>query len=239
MKLKHFLRPLDASFSTPIAARTLLRSFFVVLLSLFGGFGVYLSSCFEREVSQRRGYMSAAVLEAQRFFTGHEVLLKSLSLSAVPYGLNGIALPESLPGETQWVLGQGADAWSLWLTDREFSYLHESQINLLYVKAGAAEHVERLTQSTGRQLPIDQGILSQLKALVMGEYWFNTTPILVLAQSASLYLFTLLDKRDPLGIAAHTVSAKQGGVLYPALHFARTTRLQLFLKVQGMRGGKV
>ena len=205
MKLKQFFRPLDASFSTSIAARTLLRSFFVaLLLSLFGGFYVYLNSSFEREISQRRGYMSAAILEAQRFFTGHEILLKSLSLSAVPYGLTGIAPPDALPGETQLVLGQGAAAWSLWLTDRELNYLHDDQINLLYVKAGAAEHVERLTQSTHHQLPIDQDILSQLKVLersplpVMGEYWFNATPNLVLAQSTSLYLFTLLDKRDPL-----------------------------------------
>ena len=84
MKLKQFFRPLDASFSTSIAARTLLRSFFVaLLLSLFGGLYVYVNSSFDREISKRRGYMSGAILEAQRFFTGHEILLKNLSLSAV------------------------------------------------------------------------------------------------------------------------------------------------------------
>ena len=84
MKLKHFFRPQDASFSTSIAARTLLRSFFVaLLLSLLGGLYVYINSSFDREISQRRGYMSGAILEAQRFFTGHEMLLKNLSLAAV------------------------------------------------------------------------------------------------------------------------------------------------------------
>ena len=124
MKLKQFFRPLDASFSTPIAARVLLRSFFVaLLLSLFGGLYVYINSSFDREISQRRGYMSGAILEAQRFFTGHEMLLKNLSLAAVRNSPASTAAPAELTDEVELTLGEGAHSWSLWQTRREFEHL--------------------------------------------------------------------------------------------------------------------
>ena len=108
MKLKHFFRPQDASFSTSIAARTLLRSFFVaLLLSLLGGLYVYINSSFDREISQRRGYMSGAILEAQRFFTGHEMLLKNLSLAAVRNKPVSPAAPMELADEVEMTLGEG------------------------------------------------------------------------------------------------------------------------------------
>ena len=122
MKLKHFFRFQDASFSTSIAARTLLRSFFVaLLLSLFGGLYVYVNSSFDREISKRRGYMSGAILEAQRFFTGHEILLKNLSLSAVRN--TTIGLP-ALPLTDTWHVW--SDTWPLkvmvfWLAANEIA----------------------------------------------------------------------------------------------------------------------
>ena len=204
MKLKQFFRPLDASFSTSIAARTLLRSFFVaLLLSLFGGLYVYLNSSFDREISQRRGYMSGAILEAQRFFTGHEILLKNLSLSAVRNSKPAVLEPEEDSDEFQLVLGEGAHSWSLWQTSRELDYLRRKKINLLYVRAGSVVQAERLTQTTLNPVAVDQDVLRQLKALehsqvsVVGEHWFNATPNLVLTENSALYLFTLLDKRDP------------------------------------------
>ena len=204
MKLKQFFRPLDASFSTSIAARTLLRSFFVaLLLSLFGGLYVYLNSSFDREISQRRGYMSGAILEAQRFFTGHEILLKNLSLSAVRNSKPAVLEPEEDSDEFQLVLGEGAHSWSLWQTSRELDYLRRKKINLLYVRAGSVVQAERLTQTTLNPVAVDQDVLRQLKALehsqasVAGEHWFNATPNLVLTENSALYLFTLLDKRDP------------------------------------------
>ena len=204
MKLKQFFRPLDASFSTPIAARVLLRSFFVaLLLSLFGGLYVYINSSFDREISQRRGYMSGAILEAQRFFTGHEMLLKNLSLAAVRNSPASTAAPAELTDEVELTLGEGAHSWSLWQTRREFEHLRKENINLLYVKAGPDAQAERLTRHTLQPIPVDQNVLRQLKALetlqapVKGEYWFNATPNLVIADSPVLYLFTLLDDRDP------------------------------------------
>lgn len=128
MKLKQFFRPLDASFSTSIAARTLLRSFFVaLLLSLFGGLYVYVNSSFDREISKRRGYMSGAILEAQRFFTGHEILLKNLSLSAVRNTRSAPPEVQADSDEFQLVLGQGAHSWSLWQTSRERDDLRVSK----------------------------------------------------------------------------------------------------------------
>ena len=127
MKLKQFFRPLDASFSTSIAARTLLRSFFVaLLLSLFGGLYVYVNSSFDREISKRRGYMSGAILEAQRFFTGHEILLKNLSLSAVRNNKTVTLDVQEDSDEFLLVLGQGAHSWSLWQTSRELDDLRVS-----------------------------------------------------------------------------------------------------------------
>ena len=204
MKLKQFFRPLDASFSTSIAARTLLRSFFVaLLLSLFGGLYVYVNSSFDREISKRRGYMSGAILEAQRFFTGHEILLKNLSLSAVRNTRPAPPEAQADSDEFQLVLGQGAHSWSLWQTSRELDYLRSQKINLLYVKAGNALQAERLTQAALNPVAVNQDVLRQLKALehsqatVTGEHWFNATPNLVMTESSALYLFTLLDKRDP------------------------------------------
>ncbi len=204
MKLKQFFRPLDASFSTSIAARTLLRSFFVaLLLSLFGGLYVYVNSSFDREISERRGYMSGAILEAQRFFTAHEMLLKNISLAAVRNSSATNAVSPEWADEIELTLGEGAHSWSLWQTLRESEYLRKKNINLLYVRAGPRGQAERLTHNTLQPLPIDESILRQLKALehsqepVKGEYWFNATPNLVIADSAVLYLFTLLDERDP------------------------------------------
>ena len=204
MKFKQFFRPVDARFSTSIAARILLRSFFVaLLLSLFAGLYVYLSSSFDREISQRRGYMSAAILEAQRFFTGHEILLKSLGLSAVRNEVKPETEPVVVPDEVRLILGEGERTWSLRQTQRELNYLRDHKINLLYVKAGVTLQADRLTQSLLQPLPVDQDVLRQLKALeqssmpVNGEYWFNATPNLALVDSTSLYLFTLLDDRYP------------------------------------------
>ncbi|MFH6565289.1 ATP-binding protein [Pseudomonas kulmbachensis] len=204
MKLKHFFRPQDASFSTSIAARTLLRSFFVaLLLSLLGGLYVYINSSFDREISQRRGYMSGAILEAQRFFTGHEMLLKNLSLAAVRNKPVSPAAPMELADEVEMTLGEGMHSWSLWQTRRELEYLREENINLLYVKAGSDAQAVRLTRYTLQPIPVDQNVLRQLKELektpmpVKGEYWFNATPNFVIADSPVLYLFTLLDQRDP------------------------------------------
>lgn len=194
MKLKQFFRPLDASFSTSIAARTLLRSFFVaLLLSLFGGLYVYVNSSFDREISKRRGYMSGAILEAQRFFTGHEILLKNLSLSAVRNTRPAPPEAQADSDEFQLVLGQGVHSWSLWQTSRELDYLRSQKINLLYVKAGSALQAERLTQAALNPVAVNQDVLRQLKALehsqatVTGEHWFNATPNLVMTESSALY----------------------------------------------------
>jgi hypothetical protein len=70
MKLKHFLQPLDSSFSTPKAARKLLRLFALALvLGVYVGAYSYLRAALNEEISLRRSYMNEAISDAQSFLS--------------------------------------------------------------------------------------------------------------------------------------------------------------------------
>lgn len=204
MKLKQFFHPLDTSFSTSIVARILLRLFFLALqLSLLGGLYVYLSSSFDREVTQRRSYMNAAILHAQRFFTGHEVLLRSLSLSTVR-DTHLTQAVQTLPAvETHIHLGTTSNAWSLWLTPRALTDLRKNKINLLYIQAGPNPLVTRLTPSGLYSQAVASEVLEKLERMeqsffpAKGQYWLSAAENLAIGESGLLYLFSLLDERDP------------------------------------------
>ncbi len=82
MKLRQFIHPLDPSFSTPKAARKLLHLFAIALVMRVYAFAFsYLNSTLSDEISRRRGYMNAAISDAQRFFVSRQTLLTTLGLN--------------------------------------------------------------------------------------------------------------------------------------------------------------
>lgn len=204
MKPKLFFSPLNTSFSTSTAAKVLLRLFFIVLqLSIIGGLYVYLSSNFDTEVAQRRSYMNTAILHAQRFFTGHEVLLRSLSLSAVRDSDPNQEIKNPPCAKTKIHLGTRSNGWSILLTTRALKHLQNSKISLLYVEAGPNPQVTRLTQSGLHSHAVANEVLEklerkeQLPVPANGQYWLSAAENLVIAESGVLYLFSLLDESDP------------------------------------------
>ena len=100
MKLKHFLQPLDSSFSTPKAARKLLRLFALALvLGVYVGAYSYLRAALSEEISLRRSYMNEAVSDAQSFFVSRQTLLKSLGLSTVRHSAAPMGNLNQVPAE--------------------------------------------------------------------------------------------------------------------------------------------
>lgn len=93
MKFKQFFRPVDARFSTSIAARILLRSFFVaLLLSLFAGLYVYLSSSFDREIGGLKEQVQQSVNFSEH--ANHETGHSRLRNIVTTWRLNEPSLPD-------------------------------------------------------------------------------------------------------------------------------------------------
>ena len=115
MKLKHFLQPLDSSFSTPKAARKLLRLFALALvLGVYVGAYSYLRAALNEEISLRRSYMNEAISDAQSFFVSRQTLLKSLGLSTVRHVTPPVGNLNNVPAEELHItLGEAGNIWSL------------------------------------------------------------------------------------------------------------------------------
>lgn len=204
MRFKQLFQPADASFSTPKAARKLLRLFALVLqFALFSALYAYLISSFEDEVSLRRGYLSGSISVAQRFFTGNEVLLRNLSLSAVRNRGVQETIPTVSDEELHVRLGRGEVFWSLWLTERKLDYLRQNKISLLYVEAGSKPQILHLPGARQEERVVPQSVLQKLEQLTSqglppeGELWLHDTSSRAPESGSSLYLFSLLDEREP------------------------------------------
>ncbi|MGF6094445.1 ATP-binding protein [Pseudomonas sp. 18175] len=201
MKLKHFLQPLDSSFSTPKAARKLLRLFALALvLGVYVGAYSYLRAAFNEEISLRRSYMNEAISDAQSFFVSRQTLLKSLGLSTVRHLTPPKGNLNEVPAEEVHItLGEAGNIWSLWLTRRMLDYLQSNQVNLIYVAQRAEPVVERLFTVAATPGDVPEPVLRRLMAVDTGnvsvsdELWLTEQSQL----DSPLYIFTRLDERNP------------------------------------------
>ncbi|MBY8945198.1 response regulator [Pseudomonas sp. SH10-3B] len=201
MKLKHFLQPLDSTFSTPKAARKLLRLFALALvLGVYAGAYSYLRAAFSEEISLRRSYMNEAISDAQSFFVSRQTLLKSLGLSTVRHVTAPVGNLNNVPAEEVHItLGEAGNIWSLWLTRRLLDYLETNQVNLIYVAQRAQPAVERLFTVRAAPEAVPEPVLQRLMAVDTGkvsvsdELWLTEQSRL----DSPLYIFTRLDDRSP------------------------------------------
>ncbi|MGC5698923.1 response regulator [Pseudomonas sp. NFXW11] len=201
MRLKSYLPQINPLFSSPEAARRLLRVVaLIVLIGMLGAVYNFLRSSVNHELSQRRGYMSSAIAEAQAFFTTREALLESLSLSAVHQSRLASSLDSNSNPAEEVLLQLGAPGeqqWGVWLTRRMRDYLHSKKLNLLYVHGGQQLQVQRLFDTQGETSPLSAALLARLASVEPDE--IDAGEELWLMDPASpnprLYIFTRLDER--------------------------------------------
>mgnify|MGYP001582487501 CR=1 FL=1 len=197
MKLKQFLQPADAYFSTPKAARRLLRLFAQLLvLGMVVGATISISSIFNSEISRRQGYMSDAIANARVFFTQREALLNWLVLSAVN---NAARAEEADSTDDLYVeLGRTPQSVGLHLTGKMIGFFNDNRINLIHV----AEEGNQAAYSI-KTLSFDSSIpASILKRLQAFDEQASDAPrqLWLSDQNASpprLYLFGRVDMRRP------------------------------------------
>ncbi|MQA54459.1 ATP-binding protein [Pseudomonas piscis] len=202
MRLKSYLHQINPLFSSPEAARRLLRVVALIfLIVLLGAVYNFLRSTLNNELSQRRGYMSSAITEAQAFFTTREALLESLSLATVyqPLPITADLTPSNDSSEEIHLrLGShGEQQWGIWLTQRMRDHLKHKQLTLLYVQAGPQPEVQQLFSPHHETANLPRPLLARLSSLTpdevpMGdELWLTDHS----SGAARLYIFTRLDER--------------------------------------------
>ncbi|AXM98219.1 response regulator [Pseudomonas plecoglossicida] len=184
MKLKQFLLPSDACFSTPKAARRLLRLFAqLMVLGALAGAVMTVGCVLNAEVSRRQGYMADAIIDTRVFFTQREALLRSLALLAV-----------KLPGDAT----EGS-AGRVLLSERTLEFLRQYRVNLLQVSGRSGRHAAYLSMGLPFTLPLSDDIVRRLRTYDVDSP-FVTQGIWLADHSSSrarLYLFTLLDRHRP------------------------------------------
>lgn len=167
MKLKQFLQPLDAGFSTPSAARKLLRMLSCALMfCLLCSLAFALSMAFNHEVSLRRRTMNAAMYEAQLYLSHRESLIDHLSRNVMPVSVGRTLVGEALSRGQEHVptilslnAGQG-----LLLSARDLAELQDKRLGLLYVvEAGARPVVDRLIPTGMPESPLPVAVLEALR----------------------------------------------------------------------------
>ncbi len=258
MRLKSYLHQINPLFSSPEAARRLLRVVALIfLIGLLGAVYNFLRSSINNELSQRRSYMSSAIAEAQTFFTSREALLESLSLSAVHKSRQNPNYESSSDPneEIHLQLGPpGEHQWGVWLTQRMRDYLKSKQLNLLYVHDGEQPHVQRLFSTQPEAAYLPSLMLAKLASLNPAQIppgqqlWLMDHS----SNTARLYIFTRLDERYlnsgwlGLEMEGSSVSAalsdqsagdfmmfnSQGGLI-----FSSTPSAQLSEEVRQVQGG--
>ncbi|WP_433766392.1 ATP-binding protein [Pseudomonas putida] len=196
MKLKQFLQPADVYFSTPKAARRLLRLFAQLLvLGMIVGAIITVGSVFNSEISRRQGYMSDAITNARVFFTQREVLLRCLVLSAANASSE---INETDPVQS----GTGAGApgeFDLYLSDRITDFLRQNRINLVFVAQRPDSRPGYVSQSFTPTAPISADIVRRLRSFngqVPGtaqEVWLSDQA----SKPARLYVFAPVDTHRP------------------------------------------
>ncbi|MFV3330473.1 ATP-binding protein [Pseudomonas sp. NY15437] len=169
MKLKQFLRRQDSSFSTPKAARKLLRLLaWVVIACLFFTLGLFLAASFNSEVSQLRRQMNAAMYEAQDYLGQRESLLEHLSRGVTWRAREPLLQWRQLsvpvpPHEQVFVtLGEPDSNWSLALSGRDLSELEAKRLNLIYVSPAGDRVVTRLYGAPALNAVVPPAVLEAL-----------------------------------------------------------------------------
>ncbi|MGJ7515675.1 ATP-binding protein [Pseudomonas baetica] len=199
MKLKQFLQPADSYFSTPKAARRLLRLFAQVLvLGTIVGAIIIVSSIFNSEISRRQGYMSDAITDARVFFTQREVFLGSLVLSAVS-SPDEFSEKKPAPADSSGGNNAAQSEWGVHLSERMTDFLRDKRVNLVYVAQKSDARPVYLSRASTWSAPISEDILRRLHGFngqlpgIAQEVWLSdqtTSP-------ARLYLFALADAHRP------------------------------------------
>lgn len=169
MKLKQFLRRQDSSFSTPKAARKLLRLLaWVVIACLFFTLSLFLAASFNSEVSQLRRQMNAAMYEAQDYLGQRESLLEHISRGVtwkareplVQWRQLSVPVP---PHEQVFVtLGEPGSSWSLALSGRDLSEMEAKRLNLIYVSPAPNRTVTRLYGAPALNAVVPPSVLEAL-----------------------------------------------------------------------------
>ncbi|MNJ17201.1 Sensor histidine kinase RcsC [compost metagenome] len=184
MKLKQFLQPADAFFSTPKAARRLLRLFAqVMVLGAVVGAIIAVGAVFNREISRRQGYMGDAITNARVFFTQREAFLRTLALCAA-----------NLPGESA-----ERSPGRILLSERTLDFLRQHRVNLLQITGQAQMQLAYLSTGIPFKLPVSDDILARLRLfdvdspVVAQGVWLTDSS----SSPARLYLFTLADRHQP------------------------------------------
>jgi two-component system capsular synthesis sensor histidine kinase RcsC len=201
VNIKEFFRPVDASFSTPHAARKLLHLFAMVVSgSVIAIACLYLRSIFSNEVSERSDHMNQAITEAQHFFASRQMLLNVLVLSSVRNvtmaAENTIAVPTE---ERHIVLGDAKKSWSIWLSKRIQGHMRQNAANLLYVSGRKNPVVRRLFTVSPASAEVPDSVLRQLVAppQELGtnyeHVWLKDHTV----ADSPLYVFSRLDARTP------------------------------------------
>ncbi|MBB4862529.1 two-component system capsular synthesis sensor histidine kinase RcsC [Pseudomonas nitritireducens] len=169
MKLKQFLRPQDPSFSTPKAARKLLRLLaWVVIACLFFTLSLFLAASLNSEVSQLRRQMNAAMYEAQDYLGQRESLLEHISRGVtwkarepvVQWRQLNVPVP---PHEQVYVtLGEPGSSWSLALSGRDLAEMEAKRLNLIYVSTAPDRSVTRLYGAPALNAVVPPSVLEAL-----------------------------------------------------------------------------
>ncbi|MDN6859330.1 ATP-binding protein [Pseudomonas sp. CAN2814] len=169
MKLKQFLRRQDSSFSTPKAARKLLRLLaWVVIACVFFTLSLFLAASFNSEVSQLRRQMNAAMYDAQSYVGQRESLLEHISRGVtwkareplVQWRQLNVPVP---PHEQVFVnLGEPGSHWSLALSGRDLSEMESRRLNLIYVSPGPDRSVTRLYGAPALNAVVPPSVLEAL-----------------------------------------------------------------------------
>lgn len=169
MKLKQFLRRQDSSFSTPKAARKLLRLLaWLVIACLFFTLSLFLAASFNSEVSQLRRQMNAAMYEAQNYLGQRESLLEHISRGVTWKAREPLLQWRQLsapvpPHEQVYVtLGEPGSSWSLALSGRDLSELEAKRLNLIYVSPAPERFVTRLYGAPALNAVVPASVLEVL-----------------------------------------------------------------------------
>jgi two-component system capsular synthesis sensor histidine kinase RcsC len=193
MKLKHFLKPADTFFSTPKAARRLLRLFAQVLvLGMVLGVAISISSILKDEISRRQDYMSDTVANARAFFIQREALLTSLMLFTLSENGENIEVDSARKNIKANFYSKD---WGLHLSGRMVDYLRESQINLVYIPEVRGERITYITNTLKFEKPIPDKIVQRLRE-ERGQNFGSTQDVWlsdVSLTSPRLYLFKKLE----------------------------------------------
>ncbi|WP_448679469.1 ATP-binding protein [Pseudomonas nicosulfuronedens] len=169
MKLKQFLRRQDSSFSTPQAARKLLRLLaWLVVACLFFTLSLFLAASFNSEVSQLRRHMNAAMYEAQDYLGQRESLLEHISRGVTWKVREPLLQWRQLsapvpPHEQVYVaLGEPDSNWSLALSGRDLAEMEAKRLNLVYVSPAPDRSVTRLYGAPALNALVPSAVLDAL-----------------------------------------------------------------------------